>query len=275
MATNSIKCVRSKTWGLKKINKYVGLFPVSGIAIALAIELALGLRGQFVFNSTALILAFAIIVLCGVGSIVAYLSAKSYLLAGSLTLLFITASFIAEIGGAITSSWFAIFSPNGSVTMAAIALFSFSALQLSSSVQASFRSVPIGAEHRKVRLTIGCTGVVILFGIMALLTLYEVLPSFFINGVGVTVVDQVVYATIVALFSVSSILFLRQYLKSKSSVLYWYTLALIIDAIGSFGLTFQVRFSDIVVWTGRVGIYVGTIYFLIALLSTRKNSAEV
>jgi len=113
LATNSIKCVRSKTWGLKKINKYVGLFPVSGIAIALAIELALGLRGQFVFNSTALILAFAIIVLCGVGSIVAYLSAKSYLLAGSLTLLFITASFIAEIGGAITSSWFAIFSPNG------------------------------------------------------------------------------------------------------------------------------------------------------------------
>ena len=159
--------------------------------------------------------------------------------------------------------------------MAAIALLLFSALQLSSSVQASFRSVPIGSEHRKVRLILGCAGVVILFGIITLLTLYEFLPSFFINGVGVTLVDQVIYAIIVILFSVSSILFLRQYLKSKSSVLYWYTLALILDAIGSFGLTFQVRFSDIVVWTGRVGIYVGTIYFLIALLSSRKNSGKV
>ena len=267
--------MRTRFGAEKSIKKYAGLIPVLAIALALVIELALGLRGQFVYNSAVLILAFAIVVLCGVGSIVAYLSAKSYLLIGSLTLLFVTASFIADIMGAVTSSWFAIFSPNGSVTMAAIALLLFSALQLSSSVQASFRSVPIGAEHRKFRLMIGCIGVVILFGIITLLTLYEFLPSFFINGVGVTLVDQVVYAIIVILFSISSILFLRQYLKSKSSVLYWYTLALILDAIGSFGLTFQVRFSDIVVWTGRVGIYVGTIYFLIALLSSRKNSGKV
>ena len=69
-------------------------------------------------------------------------------------------------------------------------------------------------------------------------------------------------------------LFLRQYLKSKSNVLYWYTLALVLDAIGSFGVTLQVRFSDIVVWTGRLGIYGATVYFLIALLSSRKDNNE-
>jgi hypothetical protein len=57
-------------------------------------------------------------------------------------------------------------------------------------------------------------------------------------------------------------------------VLYWYTLALVLDAIGAFGVTLQVRFSDIVVWTGRVGLYVATIYFLIAMLSSRKDNSE-
>lgn len=70
-------------------------------------------------------------------------------------------------------------------------------------------------------------------------------------------------------------LFLRLYLISKSNALYWYTLALVLDAVGSFGLTLQVRFSDVVVWTGRLGVYVATVYFLIAFLSSRKDNNEV
>ena len=58
-------------------------------------------------------------------------------------------------------------------------------------------------------------------------------------------------------------------------MLYWYTLALVLDAIGSFGITLQIRFSDIVVWTGRIGLYVATVYSLIALLSSKKENNEV
>jgi hypothetical protein len=64
-------------------------------------------------------------------------------------------------------------------------------------------------------------------------------------------------------------------LKSKSNVLYWFTLALVLEAIGTFGVTLQVRFSDIVVWTGRLGIYFATVYFLIALLGSRKDKEGV
>jgi hypothetical protein len=251
------------------------LIPVVGLAVTLAIELALGLRGQYVFNSALLILALSIAVLCVGGFVVTYLSAKGYLLTGSLTLLFITLAFIVAVGGAIVSAVFANFSANESVTAAAIALLLFSALQLLSSVQASFRSVPIGSEHRKFRLILASSGVFVLFLIMALLIGYGALPSFFMNGIGVTLVDQVVYAIVVLFFGVGSVLFLRQYLKSNSNVLYWYTLALVLDAIGAFGLTLQVRFSDIVVWTGRLGIYLAIVYFLIALRSSRKNSGDV
>ena len=103
----------------------------------------------------------------------------------------------------------------------------------------------------------------------------NVFPTFFVNGIGVTLTDRIVYAIVIFLFSLNCVLYLRLYFKTKSNVLYWYALALAFDAIGLFGLTLQVRFSDIVVWTGRLGTYFGTIYFLIALLSSRKDNNEV
>ena len=247
----------------------------------------MGLRGQFVFNPSYLLLGLSSIFLV-IELFVAYLSAKGYLITGSLTLLFITISFflISIIG--IMNGYLATLSPNWGVTVFAVGFLVFAVLQFSSSFQASFRSrrlnhrqqhqfrsVPFGSEHRKIRLTLACSLAMIAVATISLLTVLNVFPTFFINGVGVTLTDQAVYSIIVVLLSLSAVLFLRQYLKSKSTVLYWYTLALVLDAIGSFGLTLQARFSDIVVWTGRLGLYVAAIYFLIALLSTKKENNEV
>jgi hypothetical protein len=259
---------------LKSVNKYIGLIPIVGVALALVIELTLGLRGQYVFNPPYLLLGLGLVIGGGVSFIVAYLSARGYLLTGSLTLLFITISFILSGGMVTLSGWVANYSPNWGVTTAAIGLLLFSVFQLLSSIQASFRSVPIGSEHRKTRLTLACSGVILLSGLLTLMIGLTVFPLFFINGIGVTLTDKVVYAIIISLLLLSSVFFSRLYLKSKSVVLYWYSLALVLDAIGLYGLTLQVRFSDIVVWTGRLGAYIATIYFLIALLSSRKSSNE-
>ena len=237
----------------------------------MVIELALGLRGHYVFNPLYLRIGLNVALVAAVCSVVAYLSAKGYLLTGSLTLLVITMAFVYISIVSVIIGWLANFSANWGVTLNGLDLLLFSALQLFASFQASFRSVAIGSEHRKVRLTLACLAAVFLSGLLSLLTVLKVFPTFFVNGVGVTLTDQLVFSTAVLLFSLSSVLFLRQYLKSKSNVLYWYTLALALDAIGSFGVTLQVRFSDIVVWTGRLGLYVATVYFLIALLSSRKE----
>jgi hypothetical protein len=169
------------------------------------------------------------------------------------------------------SGWLVILLPNWGVTVFAVGFLMFAVLQLMSSYQASFRSVPIGSEHRRVRLVLAFSTALALVGIISLLCVLNVFPPFFINGVGVTLIDQIILATTVILFVLTSILFLKQYLRTKSTVLYWYTLALILFAIGAFGLSLQVQFSDIVVWTGRIGLYIGTITFVIALLSTRKD----
>ena len=260
---------------LKNIDKYAGLIPIIGIALALIVELTLGLRGQYVFNSDFVRIGINIVLLSVICFAVAFLSAKSYLFTGSLTLLLITVSFTYICLVTVIIGFLASFSPNWGVTLNGIDLFLFAALQLASSYQASFRSVPIGSEHRKVRLMLAVSAAIFLGILMASLTVLNVFPVFFVNGVGVTLTDQIVFSIIVLLFAINSALFLRLYLMSKSNVLYWYTLAMLIEAIGSFGLTLQIRFSDIVVWTGRIGIYVATVYFLIALLSARKENNEV
>ncbi len=205
--------------------------------------------------------------------VIAYLSAMGYLITGSLTLLIITIAFVYICLVTVIIGWIANLSANWGVTLNGIDLLLFSGLLILSSFQASFRSVPVGSEHRKVRLTLACTVAISLGIIVSSLTVLNVFPTFFINGTGVTLTDQIVFSVAVLLFSINSVLFLRQYLKSKSDALYWFTLALVLEAIGTFGVTLQIRFSDIVVWTGRLGIYFATVYFLIALLSSRKNSA--
>jgi hypothetical protein len=261
---------------LEKIFKYVGLIAVAGIALSLVVELALGLRGQYVFNPNFLILGLNLSILCVVSFVVAYLSAKGYLLTGSLTLLIIMNAFVVIGVFAIANGLFATFSlSNEAITTTTLGLTLFSVLQFLSSVQASFRSASIGSEHRKGRLAATTIVALSLSGIILVLTALNTFPAFFINGKGVTLVDQIFYPLVALFFLVASMLYLKEYRKSKSSVLYWYILALLLDTIGAFGIMLQVNFGDIVAWTGRLGIYFGTIYFLIALLSTREKSAEV
>jgi hypothetical protein len=93
-----------------------------------------------------------------------------------------------------------------------------------------------------------------------------------VENSGITFVDEVTYGFVILFFLVGSLLYLRLYLKSKSDILYMYSLALMLYAIGSFGLTQQVAFGDAVVWIGRLSTYIGLFYFLFALLRSRKGN---
>jgi len=230
----------------------------------------LGLRGQFVFNPTYLVLGLNIIFV-GIDLVIAYLSAKSYLLTGSLTLLFIALSFVLICVAGVMNGLLVTLSPNWGVTVFAVGFLVFAALQFVGAYQASFRSVPIGTERRKARLTLVCLVAVSMVALISLLSVLNIFPPFFINGSGVTLTDQIILSTIVIFFFVTSVLFLRHYIKTKSNVLYWYTLGLVLDAIGAYGLSLQVQFSDIVVWTGRIGLYLAAVYYLIALLSSKES----
>jgi hypothetical protein len=267
---NNLEFVRTSFGAKKGIKKYTGIIPVLAIALALGIELALGLRGQYVFNPAYLVLGLNIIFV-GMALAVAYLSAKSFLLTGSLSLLFIALSFVLICVAAVMNGLLVTLSPNWGVTVFAVGFLVFAVLQFASAYQASFRSVPFGSEHRKARLFLVCLAAVSMVTVISLLTVLNIFPPFFINGTGVTLTDQIILSIIVIFFFVTSVLFLRQYVKTRSNVLFWYTLGLVLDMIGAYGLSLQLQFSDIVVWTGRIGVYLAAVYYLIALLSSKEG----
>jgi len=232
--------------------------------------LALGLRGHYVFNPPYLLLILSIVFYFLVTPTVTYISAKAYLTTGSLTLLFISLAFVIgvpfAIAGSITSS-----SPNLSVTTAALGLLVSSFFQFIAASQASFGSVSLGSENRRSKLILSFIGVLFLNVLIISLALLGVFPAFFVQLVGATFIDKIFYGAIILFFLVGSFLYLRIYSKSKSQTLYVYSLALLLYAVGCFGISQQLVYGDAVVWVGRVSTYVGLLYFLFALLGSRKK----
>jgi PAS domain S-box-containing protein len=98
--------------------------------------------------------------------------------------------------------------------------------------------------------------------------MFDLLPAFFM-GDRATIISQLFVSTTTFFFLLSAALFLWQYLQSKSETLYWYSLALILFAIGDFSTVFQNQVGDVFSAIGSAGFYIGGIYFLIAL--TRQN----
>ena len=230
------------------------------------------MRGQYVFNPQYLILVIGLTFITGVGLIVAYLSAKSYLATGSLVLLLFSMAFVVQSIVPVGSGLASLFSPSATVAIAALGLLVGSVIQLFAAAQASFRSSLIGAENRKLRLTIAGVTALFLSLLVVFLPFLPGFPLLFVDASGVTLINQAIYVIVIAVFVVGSFLFTRLYLHSKSSALYWYSLALLLWGIGTFGVMWQLRFSDIVAWTGRCGWYIGSLYYLIALRSAKKDT---
>ena len=205
--------------------------------------------------------------------LVSYFSAKGYLINGSMVLLYISAAFLVglpfSIFGALASA-----SPNLSVTFAALGLLISSAFQLLGATQASFGSVPVEHKNRKLRILLVLGGVLVLSLLSLLATYFGVLPPFFEENLGTTLIDQLAYTFIITFFLLGSLLYLRLYFKTKSKTLYMYSLGLMLYSIGTFGLTQQLVFGDVVVWLGRATTYVGLLYFLYAFWSSRQKATQ-
>jgi uncharacterized membrane protein len=82
---------------LGSINKTVAEIPVVAILLTLALMLALGLKGQYAFNPSYLLLILTIVFYLLVTPIVSYISGKGYLATGSLTLLFVSLAFLIGV----------------------------------------------------------------------------------------------------------------------------------------------------------------------------------
>jgi hypothetical protein len=107
-------------------------------------------------------------------------------------------------------------------------------------------------------------------GILTIATLQGATPPYWIPGVGLTVLADWVFGITIALFAISSLVFMRMYFESKTSILYWYSLSLAPVALGRCSSFLIGGATDVQVqWVGRFALYLGAVYLLISVLTTR------
>ncbi len=257
------------------ISRRIGAIPIPlyiGLIAILDILLPAGLLASPAYNPAIVFAALQTIFLFGTGCVVAYVSLRTYLSSGSRTVLLLGGGALAWGTAQMIGGWLLgpPGGPNLAITVANIgALFAgLFHIMSASSTRRSGRD-----SKRRFLKSVSTYGLVI--GFLILLTLLAFIgatPAFFIPGVGSTQLRLVVVAAGLFLFTVSAIVFVKLYQDSKSGILFWYSMALALTAIG-LGAFYVARIpGDPIAWTGRSATYLGGVYFLFAVWSTVKSS---
>ncbi len=106
----------------------------------------------------------------------------------------------------------------------------------------------------------------VLFVAVSVLAFFNQFPLF-LTSTGPTAYRIAVLTASVVLVLASGLCFGLRYLQNRSSVLYWYTLALALFGLDLFGAVFIVHLGDLLTWATRLALYLSSIYFLLALQS--------
>jgi len=100
----------------------------------------------------------------------------------------------------------------------------------------------------------------------------DLLPPFFITGQGGTPLRQVVVAAAMALFAFSGAIAFARFAASRSRLLFWYALGLLLLALAMAGILMQTSLGTPLNWIGRSSQYVGGVYLLAAGMVAMKEA---
>jgi PAS domain S-box-containing protein len=252
--------------------KIIALVPVAALIILILITVLFGFSDKIYLNPPNLVFVTNLLFWSIASISIAYISAKSFTKEGSVIVLIISCSILVLGLSLIISGWVTNFSGNYSVAIANIGILVASALQVLCGILSLMgnTSNKIG-NNIKTLISIYILAVVLVLAISASV-LWGYVPAFF-TASGPTLLRQTVLGSGILLFAIACTLFVGQYLKSKASSVYWYALAIGLFSISLLS-TFEIKaLGDLLTWLGRIGLYIGAIYLIAALLST-KNKAK-
>ncbi len=242
--------------------------------IAIIVALAI-LDIKAVFEPPLLLPALNTLFVSLVSFAVAYISARCYMKMGLLNVLLLGCGVLVFGAGNLIAGWLitAPGSPNINV-----AIHNSGAL-LGSLFHAVGAMVPLPemaakkvSKRRKFAVVLAYLGVLVFIALFTIAGLREAIPPFFVQGVGPTPLRQGMLGSAVALFAISSFLFMRRYSKLKVDFLYWYSLALALIAAGLSAVFLQKAVGSPIGWAGRSAQYLGGIYFFVAVLTVTRGA---
>ncbi len=270
-STNHVNMTNAKL--NSESQRKIGLVPIAFFAVLYVVYLILGLGETFVYNSSLLLLVLDSLFLTGTGLVVAVVSIRSYLAEGSPVLLFLGMSTTAGGFAAFIAGLSVNISANDYAAIINLGFLFAGSLQFLSAMVSIVGTVPTSNSFRKKSTVLGYSIVVAIIAVTSIFVLTNLAPTFF--SPDATLTRHWVLGATTLLFAASCIIFVWQYLRTKSSVLYWYSLALALFAIGLFGSSSYSIPNGVFDWTVRFAQYLAGFYLLAAVIISRGGKGTI
>lgn len=110
--------------------------------------------------------------------------------------------------------------------------------------------------------------------LIAYAAMVGLLPRFFVQGEGGTPLRQFVLGTSVAMFLVAALLMQQQERRCPTPFSRWYTVALVLIAVGLLGVSLQSVTGSLLNWTARLSQVLGSVYMLVAAIASARENGR-
>jgi PAS domain S-box-containing protein len=250
----------------------IGLVPAITLALAMYLLIVFKLFTSYIFDPPYLQFILNLLFITGIGLTIAVISGESYLKGGSPNILLLGCAVLVSAFTGFFAGW-ASTSANVNMTVFSVGILVSSCLQLAAShVTISGKEI-VGFNKRKITLVVFYVSCIVFMVAVTVFSVLDLFPPFHMES-SPTLLSEVVlgFAFIFSIFSTT--IFAYQYVRTRSSVLYWYSLGLFLISSSLFGSIFAEEFTGALLWLARFAQYVGGFYFLIAILSVGKLDSQ-
>ena len=242
--------------------------PVPLLLAAIIAARAAGLSETYENDALRLVLSFTFYTLVSLGTL--FLIGRSFLTSGSPGLLLLECgvvlwSLAGTVGDIVDRG-----DANINVTIFNTGIWLAGLCHLSGAILSLRPQQPLRAKP----LWLGA-GWAMALGALGLVTwaaLAGWLPVFFIPGQGGTVVRYCVLISATAMFLLSAVLLYAGQRGARHPFTFWYSLALLLLAVGLFGIMIQLSLWSVVNWLARTAQWLGGFYLLLAAIAAMRES---
>jgi signal transduction histidine kinase len=250
----------------------IGFIPIAVLLISLVLLVTLNIDIG-VFDPPYLQFILQAIFVLASSIVITIASARAYLGSGSLNILLLgSAVFISGLASTV-ASWAVNLSANEAAIIGNIGILISSFVMLLSAIVTLIGTNAVDNANRKKVLVAVYLSAPILFGFVSAFAAFNLMPVF-LSATGPTSVRLVVLAVSIVFYLESSLMYGWRYFQVKSTILYWYSLALGLISLSLVAAFLTMSFGDIINWVSRIALYLSGVYFLLAFLTTQNTEEK-
>lgn len=239
------------------------------------IEIFVALDIQTVFEPPYLLLITNTVFVGLIPLYIAYLSFRTYSTYGRPGVLLIGGGMLAMGMGSILAAMVRSL-PDGAnlnVTVYNTAFFVGGVFAFGAALANTYHPAWLPDPKRTRNAVLIYTGVALFTLLFTGATLMGLIPRFFVQDVGPTLLRQGILISAIVLLAASSAMFYLEHTRKKEDFFFWIAISFALIAIGLLAFAQEIVVGGLVGWFGRTAEYAGACFALVAYLGVRRTAS--